>query len=145
MDLWKLWIILAVALFAMEIFVPGFFTACVGIAFLVTAVPAFFDWDIKGQIVVFSVANLILFFGLRPFFLKYLSPSKNETKTNVDALIGQTGFVSEAIDANNSQGRVKVGGDDWRALSSRGENIAVGQRVVVLKVDGTKIIVEPKG
>jgi len=145
MVLWKLWVILAVALFAMEIFVPGFFSACVGVAFLVTAIAAYFDRDIQEQIIVFSLANLVIFFGLRPFFLKYLSPSKNEIKTNVDALIGQTGFVSEAIDANNSQGRVKVGGDDWRALSSQGGVIAAGQKVVVLKVDGTKLIVEPKG
>ena len=145
MVLWKLWIIVGVALFAAEIFVPGFFSACVGVAFFVTAIPAFFELSIKEQIVIFSIANLVIFFGMRPFFLKYLSPSKNETKTNVDALIGQIGVVSEAIDANNTQGRVKAGGDDWRALSSHGGAIAAGQKVVVLRVDGTKLIVEPKG
>ncbi len=142
MVLWKLWIITGVALFILEIFVPGFFSACIGVAFFVTAVAAFFEMNIKEQLIIFSIANLIMFVGLRPFFMKYLSPDKLDAKTNMDALIGREGVVSEAIDVGNIHGRVKVGGEDWRAITIDGKAVAVGQKVVVLKVDGTKLLVK---
>ena len=68
MSLWQLWVIVGIVLLILEIFTPGFVVACLGIAFLIVAVPAFFGWDIKWQIVVFCIANLGIFFCIRPFF-----------------------------------------------------------------------------
>ena len=144
MSLWQLWIVVGVILLALEIFIPGFFVACLGMAFLVTAVPAFFGGNVKLQIVIFSLASIVIFFGLRPFFLKYLSPDKHTTRTNTDALIGRIGVVLEAIDPNTYSGRVKVGGEDWRAISNSEKAIAVGEKIVVTKVDGTKLFVDLK-
>ncbi len=39
-------------------------------------------------------------------------------ETNVDALIGKTGIVTENGSCNEHRGRVKVGGDDWKAVSA---------------------------
>lgn len=143
MNLWHLWVIIGIALLILEIFTPGFIVACLGVAFLVVSIPAFFGWDIKSQIVVFSAANLVIFFYIRPFFLKFLSPNKPEVRTNTDALIGKIGIVSQEIDPQTFSGRVNVGGEDWRAVSANERPINIGEKVVVKKVENTKLFVEP--
>lgn len=142
MSLWQFWVIIGIILLALEIFTPGFFVACLGVAFLVTAVPAFLGADAQLQIIVFSAANIVMFFALRPFLLKFLSPDRHATRTNTDALIGQEGIVLEAINPDSFSGRVKVGGEDWRAISNSGKPIGVGEKIIVTRVDGTKLFVD---
>jgi len=60
-------------------------------------------------------------------------------KTNVDALIGQTARVIEAIDPIEGKGMVKVGGEVWRAQADH--PIPVGDLVTVEEVRGTRLIV----
>jgi membrane protein implicated in regulation of membrane protease activity len=143
MDLWHWWVVFGIILFILELFTPSFVLACFGLAAMVTAIASFVGLDIKMQIVVFSVANIVIFAGLRPFFMKYLSSKREDTKTNVEALIGKTGIVTESIDPDTNSGRVNVGGEDWRALSDSGVVISKGQKIKVNKVDGTKLFVEP--
>jgi len=142
MNLWHWWIIAGVTLLILEIFTPGFILACFGVACAVTALASYLGCSIKMQIVIFSAANIIIFFGIRPFFLKFLSPNKDAVKTNTEALIGKTGTVTESIDPNSDIGRVKVGGEDWRAISNSNTKISAGQKIVVKKVDGTKLLVD---
>jgi len=142
MSLWHAWVIIGIAFLILEIFTPGFVVACLGLAFLITAIPASMGLDIKWQIVIFCIVNLVIFFFIRPFFLKYLSPNKPESRTNVDALIGKIGVVTQAVDPIAFTGRVNVGGEDWRAISSSDKVINVGEKIVVKKVDGTKLSVE---
>jgi membrane protein implicated in regulation of membrane protease activity len=144
MSLWQVWVIVGIVLLIMELFTPGFFVACLGIAFLVTAIPAFFGGNVQLQIIVFSLANIVIFLALRPLLLKVLSPDKHATRTNADALIGRDGIVSEKIDPDTYSGRVKVGGEDWRAISNSGEAIGAGQKITVTKVDGAKLFVDLK-
>ena len=42
-----------------------------------------------------------------------------------------------------SAGYVKLYGDEWKALSRFGDIFPVGTRVVIVKVDGNKVLVEP--
>ena len=67
---------------------------------------------------------------------------KDDVKMNHEALIGKVGVVSEKITKNNLSGRVKVGGDDWRALSEDGEEIEINEQVVVLKIDSIQLVVK---
>ncbi len=142
MNLWHWWIIAGVILFILEIFTPGFILACFGVACAVTALASYLGCSIKMQIVIFSAANIIIFFGIRPFFLKFLSSNKHAVRTNTEALIGKIGIVTESIDPNSDIGRVKVGGEDWRAISNSNTKISAGQKIMVKKVDGTKLFVD---
>ena len=45
-------------------------------------------------LLVFSITTLAVFFGIRPFFLKYLHSPGTKVETNVKALVGKTGLVS---------------------------------------------------
>ena len=142
MELWHWWVIGGIVLFILEIFTPGFVLACFGVSCLLTAGVSFLNGDIKVQILTFSVASIVIFFGIRPFFLRYISPYGKGVKTNVDALVGRAGIVTEDIDPDKYSGRVIVGGEDWRAVSNKGEAIVKGSKIIVKRVEGTKLFVE---
>ena len=143
MEIWHIWVIAAILLFILEIFTPGFVVACFGVGCLGSALAAYLEADIKWQVGIFSLTTAIVLFVIRPLFLKYCYSAKaGKIQTNVDALVGAMGLVSEKIDPSANTGRVKVGGDDWRALSADDREIEEGQKVQVVKVDGTKIYVK---
>jgi len=143
MEIWHIWIIAAIALFIAEIFTPGFVLACFGIACLISGLVSFFDLGFKIQIVTFSISTLIVFFGIRPLVLKHFYSSQGKIKTNIDALVDKTGLVSEKIDPVATKGRVMVGGEDWRGISVDGTVIEPDKRIVVIGVEGTKLLVKP--
>ena len=143
MELWHLWIILGVIFFIVEIFTSGFIVAMFGLGCLVAAIPAYFHLHFLWQLLIFSVATIIFFFTVRPFYLKYLYPAKKQIPTNVDALIGREGVVIEDIDVPAGKGRVKVGGEDWKASSRKTETIAKGTKIKVTAIDGVTLFVEP--
>jgi len=133
---------ISIVLFIGEIFTPGFLLACFGIACLFSGLTSFFGMGIKTQIIVFSISTLAVFFGIRPFVLKYFYTSTGKIRTNVDALVGKTGFVSERIDPSTNKGRVIIGGEDWKALSIDETVIEIGEKIIVVKVDGVKLLVK---
>ena len=143
---WHLWVIVALLMFIAEVFAPSFVPACFGIACLACVPMAYMDLNYKVQLLTFALTALAMFFGIRPMFVKYvhrLAPSAPLVHTNIDALIGKKGIVLERIDPKTSQGRVKVQGEDWRGLSHDDQEIDTGAVIVVVKVDGTKLIVKP--
>jgi len=66
-------------------------------------------------------------------------------RTNVDALIGRIGTVSERIDPVTGKGRVLVEGEDWRGASIMDTPIDAGDRVMVVRVEGTTLFVDKEG
>jgi membrane protein implicated in regulation of membrane protease activity len=63
-------------------------------------------------------------------------------KINVDALAGSVGRVVEPIDEKGNTGRIFVNGDDWRARSENEEVIPENEKVEVIRVDSTTLIVK---
>ena len=51
--------------------------------------------------------------------------------------------MTEAIDNLASQGQVTVSGQIWSARSDGEEQIPIGARVTVLRIEGVKLIVRP--
>ncbi len=143
MKVWLIWGILGIFLIILEIFTPGFVVATFGIGCLFAAIPAAFSLGLIWQFLVFSLVTLLSFFIVRPIYLKYLFPEEKQIPTNVDALIGQEGVVIEQIDNLRNTGRVKVGGEDWKAVSKSGDRIARETAVRILAIEGVKLIVEP--
>jgi membrane protein implicated in regulation of membrane protease activity len=140
---WHIWIIIAVLLFIAEIFTPAFLAACLAIGCIASGVFAAMDYGIKIQLVAFSIGTLASFFGARPFMLKYAHRKSDKVKTNVDALIGKIGRVNTTIDNSRNEGRVTIEGDDWRAEAETNETINAGEKVEVLKINSTILIVKP--
>jgi len=144
MEVWHLWVIVAVILFMVEVFAPSFLFGSVAVGCFAAGMVSAFDCGIKIQLIAFAVGTLIAFFGIRPFMLKYFHKKSNRVKTNVEALIGKIGRVTEAIDPAKNEGRIVVEGDDWKAETRDGEVVPMGEKVEVLQVDSTILIVKPK-
>lgn len=90
------------------------------------------------QVVVFLGVSIVLLALTRPIARKRLN-DKTE-KTNVDALIGQTGIVEEKI-TQYKTGQVKADGKVWTAACETGE-IDEGTVVVIKSIKGVTITVE---
>ena len=144
MDAWNIWFIIAIALFIAEIFTSGFFLACLGIAAFVSGIVDLLGGDAIAQFVCFCASTLVVLVALRPLLLRFIGTHKTGFKTNYHALEGKIVRVEETIDARVSKGRVKIGGDSWRAVANSPDIIIpVGVEVVVLRVEGNKVVVEP--
>lgn len=93
------------------------------------------------QAVVFLAVSGVLLALLRPLVRKFVTPKVS--RTNVDAVIGSTGYVTEDIDNASATGRVKLGAMSWSARSTCGTPIAAGTLVKVDKIEGVKAFVSP--
>jgi len=123
--------------------IPAFVLASFGVGCLAASIAAALHAGIEMQIAAFIAATLAAFFGVRPFFTKYCYKVSPGIKTNVDALIGKTGRVTEEINEQLDSGRVLVGGDDWRAIARDGSIIGKNSKVEIVGIEGTKVYVKP--
>ncbi len=142
LELWHIWITIGLVLWIVEIFTPGFVVGIFGTACLIVAPFAVMGFIFKVQLLVFGIAIAIMFLGVRPFILKHFYRATTMISTNVDALVGKTGHVTETIDYAPGTGRVKIGGEIWRAITSDGSRVDVGVKIAVCSVEGCKVVVE---
>jgi membrane protein implicated in regulation of membrane protease activity len=139
---WVFWASLAVILFILEIFIPGFWIATFGFGAIASAVVSLFTDSLHVMLIVFSLATAAAFFLLRPFMIKYFYKNSDKIETNINALRGRKVIVIETIDNIRSKGRVKIGGELWRARTEHDEIIEKDETVEIIKVDGAKVFVK---
>ena len=108
---------------------------------IITAVISATGVGFYGQLAVFVIASVLSIFFIRPPLLKRIHGKRRERPSNADALMGRIGRVSEAIE-QNGYGRVAIDGDDWKAVSSDGSYIPLGQNVRVVGRESIIIEVE---
>jgi len=140
---WHVWTIVALVLVIGETATAGFLLACFALGALAAGLVSYWHGDLTLQLVAFSAASLAGFWGVRPFALKALGHGQG-LKTNAEALVGKPGVVLERVDPASGKGRVKVEGEDWWGVTEAGRALEPGERVVVLAVDGTRLVVEPE-
>ena len=85
---------------------------------------------------------LIAFFTIRPLLMKRMWHTP-EIRTNVEALVGQRGKVTQDFDPGLRLGRVAAAGDDWRAESVNDRALRVGDLIEVVRVESNTLIVKP--
>ncbi len=138
-DVWMVWIIIAIVLFIVELITPGtFFFFCIGVGAVVAAVFSVLPINQVITWIVFFVVSIILIVISRPI-VKRLNKEKTRD-ANVDDLVGQKAKVTEVIDSEGHPGMVKIKGEVWLAKSD--EKIEVGEDVNVLNVEGNYLRVE---
>ena len=139
---WHWWAALAIALFIFEIFVPGFFLLCLGIGCVGASATAALGGGVAWQLAAFSIFSLIAIFTIRPLLMKRMWNAP-DVKTNMDALIGQRGRVTQDFDPGLRLGRVNAAGDDWRAESISDRPLHVGDLIEVVRVESNTLVVKP--
>ena len=93
------------------------------------------------QCMAFLALSVVLLLSLRPILRKFFKPKL--TATNVDAVIGTEGIVTEPVDNLKGTGRIKLGAMDWAARSTNGQTIREGTLARVDKVEGVKVFLTP--
>jgi membrane protein implicated in regulation of membrane protease activity len=139
-NMWAVWSVIAVLGLIIELSSGDFFVICFSIGAVGAAIAAPFS-NIYIQLGVFVVVTALSIFQVRPFALKYLHKNDDNRVSNADALIGQTGRVSQTIPVGE-YGRVAIGGDDWKAKSDSNEPLSVGTAVKVVDCQSIIITVE---
>lgn len=108
---------------------------------LVALIAALLGAEIWLQAVLFVAVSALMLLLLRPVARKYFTPRL--TRTNVDAIVGTEGIVTEAINNLLAEGQVKLNGLEWTARSTSGEVIAAGTKIKVDRIEGVKVFVTP--
>jgi len=141
MEIWHIWIIVALVFFIIEMFTSGFAIACLSFGGVAAAIAALCGAGIKMQFIWFAILTFIAFVAVRPLIMKFFYKDKGAgVKTGVEALISREARVSETIDPESGSGRVAVDGDDWKAVAS--ERIEKGEKVVIEKVGSVIVTVK---
>lgn len=138
--MWGLWILLAVAFAAAELFTPGLFV--LGLLVLPAAAAALLaavGVGVGVQLLVFIVGSLGSVALLRPIARRHVHmPAR--LRTGTAALVGARAVVLERVDDNG--GRVKIGGEEWSALPLfEGQVLEPGTRVEVGEIKGATALV----
>jgi len=139
---WQVWFVAALLLFVAEMIAPGFWLLSVAVGALAAGLVALVLPGVLAPALTFAAGTLLSLLGIRPFLLRRLHPTGSEIKTNVDALAGKLGIVSERIDPGTGKGRVLVEGEDWRAAALMDVPLEPGTRVMVVRVEGATLYVD---
>ena len=105
----------------------------------ITALPSALGLPLWVQLLVFGVMVLAFFLLVRPLIMKL--PRSQGVKTGTAAIIGKEGIVIETISLPEG-GRVKVGGEEWKADSD--EEIEKNTLVIVTGIQGVTLKVRRK-
>lgn len=137
-DPWIIWVVIGIICIIIEIFTPGFLFLSFGVGAILTGLVALIIPSMVFQILTFAVITLIVFLLSRKFSKKLISADYEDT--NVKALIGKSGKVTQEIPANE-KGYVKIGGEEWAAVSQDNKEIKKNARVTIKDIEGNKVIV----
>ncbi|MGQ3684406.1 MAG: NfeD family protein [Candidatus Loosdrechtia sp.] len=138
-NLWWLWIVLAAIFIIGEIFTMGFFLLWFGIGAVVAGILSVLGLSADWQWIVFISISGGLFLISRRFAERFTK--KQPPGIGADRFVGEKGIVVEEIDNIKHTGLVKVSNGVWMADSDTGEILAVGEKIEVVKVIGTHLIV----
>jgi len=144
MQVWHWWIMAGVGLLILEVFTPGFVAASFGLACFAGALAAWLGGGATWQVAVFTACALVVFVAMRPFFQKAMMKSADPAKLGAAGLSGRTGLAEQPVGPGDSAGRVKLGGEVWRARSESGQHLPSGARVSVVGVEGATLVVSPQ-
>lgn len=137
-----LWVVLMVVFLVVEAACPIHLVSIwFAVGSLVAAIVAALGGQLWLQVLLFVVVSCGLLAALWPFVKKVLNPKR--TATNIDAMIGAEGYVTDAVDNLNAMGKVKLNGMEWTARSATGTKIPAGTLVKVERIEGVKAIVSP--
>ena len=143
MTIWQIWLLVAAVFVVIEIFTSGFAVACFSVGCVFGAILAACDLSLTWQVVAFAVGTFLAFVLIRPVVMKYLDKKTNDDhiKTNMDNIIGKTAVVTERIE-EGGYGRVKIDGDDWKALTDNGLAAEVGDKVEIVSYESIILTVK---
>ncbi len=138
---WHLWIIAAVLLLILEIFVSGFFLAALGFGALCAAIGHYLGGGLGWALLAFSIGAMAFFFGIRPFALRTFM--KHEPgRFGVNGMIGQQITIADGPDVG---GKYYTIFRDTRWMVQSEDDLMEGDTAEVTGVHSSTLIVTRLG
>lgn len=143
-ETWRwIWLITATVLVVGEIAMPGtFFLISFAIGALAAAIAAFADVSLVGQWVIFVAGSAAALAVLFPIGRRMDARTRN-------ASVGATRFegrhvtvLTEIPAGSHETGLVRMDREEWRAEAHDGSPVPVGAVVRIVRVEGTRLIVD---
>jgi membrane protein implicated in regulation of membrane protease activity len=133
------WLIVGVALMAVETFAPGVFMLWLGLAALIVGLLTFgIAWSWQTQIIVFAVLSIAMVPLWRHFARRNARPTdKPFLNRRTEGLIGRVFTLEKPI--IDGVGTVRIDDTIWRVA---GPDAPSGSRVKVTQADGASLTVE---
>jgi membrane protein implicated in regulation of membrane protease activity len=142
MELWLIWMVIAVVMCVAEIFTLTAALGVLGAAAVVPALLAALGLPLPVQLVMFAAAAAAGVVLVRPVALRHMRQPQLE-RFGVDALVGKRAFVVREV--TDRDGLVRIDGDDWTARTFDDSTvIPVGAAVDVMRISGTTAFVYPR-
>ena len=139
MELWMLWLAIAVVFLVVEGMTVEIISVWFAASALISMVFDLIGLGIYWQLGAFIITSILLIVFTRPLITKYLK--RNESKTNVDSLIGEIATITKEI-LPDDRGEARIKGQYWLAISASNEYIEVGSKVNIIAIEGAKLIVK---
>ena len=95
------------------------------------------------QWAVFLVVSVALLLPLKRFADR-VTPDSG-VNVAADRVLGKIGVVLQDVHPHGVTGRVRIGSEEWRAASESEETIPEGTSVEIQRIDGTHVVVRPRG
>ena len=137
------WLVVGVVFAVTEALTVGLVTIWFTGGAIAALIAALLGAGIPLQVALFFIVSVGLLVTTRKIFVSKLKTGN--TKTNVDALIGEEAKVVTVIQPFEP-GSVKLKGQEWTAIAKEdGQIIAEGEIVRVVAIEGVKAVVTPLG
>ncbi len=134
-----IWVLVALAAFAVEMSRGDLYVLWFGVGALVAALAAQSPWAVP----LFVVVGVALLLTVRPAAFRRLMPPARRDPP--DLLVGKTGVVTRAVSGQDDfSGQAIVDGRHWTVRAYANQAIPVGTAVEVLAVEGVCLIVHPE-
>jgi membrane protein implicated in regulation of membrane protease activity len=146
MQIWLIWLIVAILAATGEVLSTGLFLASVAVAALVTALVAIVLPIAVVDVALFAGLSLLGVLVIRPIVVHAIgldSLVQHGGEISQPRLAGKRAIVTHQVDAHG--GQVRIGqGEFWSARLYEGTKpIAVGEPVEIVFIDGITALVEP--
>ena len=138
---WIIWIIIGAIFIVAEIFSVSFFAGPVGLACLVAAILNKAGATTTWQLVGFSVTSVGLLLAVRPIWKRMMENMSDKEVSGIDTYVGRQGKITETVDPQAETGRIKIGGENWRAVPDKNIIIEEGSLATVIRIEGSKAVV----
>lgn len=145
MEIWIIWLIIAVVLLIIEIGTQSMACLCMGAGALLAMVLALTGVGLKWQVAMLLLGTVAAFIVLIMKGARHkgfvAQPDTRNAHTGMDALLGREGTVTQEI-RPGELGRVRIDGDSWQAKAPGvTRTIGYGEKVSVTGFDSIILIV----
>lgn len=138
---WIIWLVLILIFAIIEITTLEFTFLMLAVGSLGGLVSGLAGLPWWAQILVAGILSILLLFAVRPPLLRALRKGGDPARSNVDALIGLRGVVTNDFSGNANHVKLS-NGDTWTAkLVDEDRTLVEGEKVVVTAIDGATAVV----